>query len=466
MSDYLVNLSSNKTARFLVRKLGLPVPLPQPLDRAFNPWAMQPLQGKTVFFCSGSGALLPDLVAGSLLRMGADLWIQGGSLELPGTKRLDPALPPGQTGADALVFDATGFKDPDNLDELYHFFHAQVRGLNACGRTLVLLRPPEEARDPLVRATLRAVEGFIRSLGRELGRKGSTALTVHVDTGAEERIEPVLHFFLSNHSAYISGQSIHISAQVPLVQGASFEKPLAGKTALVTGSARGIGAATARALAREGAKVILMDRPAEMEAAATVANAIGGETLGCDITDAAAAERIHAHIADRHGGLDILVHNAGITRDKTLANMDDARWNQVLDVNLRALIRVNEALRDLLSENARIVCLSSVGGIAGNFGQTNYTTTKAGLIGYVQGLAPLLAARGITVNAVAPGFIETKMTAAMPFGTREGARRLCNLSQGGQPEDIAETIAFLVSPGAAGLSGEVLRVCGGSFLGA
>jgi 3-oxoacyl-[acyl-carrier protein] reductase len=149
-----------------------------------------------------------------------------------------------------------------------------------------------------------------------------------------------------------------------------------------------------------------------------------------------------------------------------LANMDAPRWNMVLDVNLISLMRVNESLLDFLRDGGRIVCLSSIGGIAGNVGQTNYAATKAGVIGYIEGLAPILAPRGITVNAIAPGFIETKMTAAVPLATREVARRLCNLSQGGQPQDIAEAITFLASPGASGMTGEVLRVCGGNFIGA
>lgn len=466
MSDFLVRLSANKTARAWIRRLHLPVPLPPVLERADGPWQAKPLAGQSAILCVGKGAMLSDLLTDALARMGADLWVQGRSGEVPGVKRLDDANPPERLGPRALVFDATGFDAPDALDELYRFFHAHVRGLIPCGRAVVVLRPPEETCDPLVRAARRAVEGFMRSLGRELGRRGSTAQTLHVDSGAEDRVEPILRFLLSSRSAYISGQPVHVSARVPLVDSVPLEQPLAGKVALVTGSARGIGAATSRALAREGAKVIIMDRPSELEAATALANGIGGEALGCDITEAPAADTIRAHVMARHGGIDVLVHNAGVTRDKTLANMDSDRWGMVLDVNLNALIRVNEALRDTVREHGRIVCLSSVGGIAGNVGQTNYAATKAGVIGYVQGLAPLLAPRGIAVNAVAPGFIETRMTAAIPLGTREVARRLCNLSQGGLPEDVAEAIVFLVSPGAAGLSGEVLRVCGGNFVGA
>jgi 3-oxoacyl-[acyl-carrier protein] reductase len=209
-----------------------------------------------------------------------------------------------------------------------------------------------------------------------------------------------------------------------------------------------------------------MDRESEIAVATQVAQSIQGTALVCDVTDARAAEIILEHVREHYDGLDIVVHNAGVTRDKTLGNMTKDQWSMVLGVNLLGLIRCNEKLLDSIRDGGRIIALSSVGGIAGNAGQTNYAATKAGLIGYVQALAPMVASRGITVNAVAPGLIETRMTAAMPMGTREVARRLCSLMQGGLPEDIAETITFLASPGATGITGEVLRVCGGNFLGA
>lgn len=464
MSDFLVRLSANKTASALVRGLGLP--LPQALRRVDGPLESEPLKGCAVFLALGSGAALGTSLIASIQRTGASLWLQGMTPPDEHTKTLDANTLPEDLRPHALVFDATGLAGPDGLTEMYRFFHDHVRGLGKNARAIVLARPPADASDPLVRAARRAVEGFVRSLGRELGRKGSTAQTVYVDLGAEDRVEGVLRFVLGKSSAYVSGQALHVSAVVPAGAVTNFVQSLAGKVALVTGAARGIGEATARALAREGATVIVMDRPAEIEAATAVANSIGGSALAADVTASDAAEKIRAHVTQHHGGLDILVHNAGITRDKMLVNMAEDRWMQVLDVNLLALIRTNEALLDFLRDGARIVCLSSIGGIAGNVGQTNYAATKAGVIGYIQGLAPKVAARGITVNAIAPGFIETKMTAAVPLATREVARRLCNLSQGGQPQDIAEAITFLASPGAAGMTGEVLRVCGGNFIGA
>ena len=211
-----------------------------------------------------------------------------------------------------------------------------------------------------------------------------------------------------------------------------------------------------------------LDRPADDARAAEVAHAIGGELLALDLTDGAAPAAVAAHLSTRHGGVDIVVHNAGVTRDRTLARMPADQWTNVIDVNLLAMARLDGALdaRGLLRDRGRVVALSSVSGIAGNLGQTNYAASKAGVIGYVRARAQALAARGVTVNAVAPGFIETRLTAAMPALVREAGRRLSALGQGGLPGDVAEVITFLSTPGAAGINGAVLRVCGGALVGA
>ena len=169
----------------------------------------------------------------------------------------------------------------------------------------------------------------------------------------------------------------------------------------------------------------------------------------------------------RYGRLDIVVHNAGITRDKLLANMDNAKWDSVIAVNIASQLRMNEAFlaSSDFATNPRIISVASTSGIAGNRGQTNYAASKAGVIGMVRSTAPLLAERGGTVNAVAPGFIETDMTAKIPFATREVARRLNSLQQGGRPIDVAEAIAFFAQPAAAGVTANVLRVCGQNLVG-
>jgi len=213
--------------------------------------------------------------------------------------------------------------------------------------------------------------------------------------------------------------------------------------------------------------VVCLDRPDDDAALARVAHELGGSALPLDITDPAAPRTIADHLRSRHGGVDIVIHNAGVTRDKTIGNMSAEQWEQAVDINLGAVTRINGALLPaVLRDGGRIVCLSSVAGIAGNVGQTNYAASKAGILGYVRALAPELAARGITVNAVAPGFIETRLTAAIPVMIREAGRRLAALGQGGLPEDVGETICFLSQPAAVGLTGQTLRVCGGALIGA
>jgi 3-oxoacyl-[acyl-carrier protein] reductase len=213
--------------------------------------------------------------------------------------------------------------------------------------------------------------------------------------------------------------------------------------------------------------VVCLDRPDDDALVAKVARDLGGSVLLADITDAGAPKQIASHLRSRHGGVDIVVHNAGVTRDKTIGNMSAEQWEQAVEINLGAVLRINRALLPgVLRDGGRILCLSSVAGIAGNVGQTNYAASKSGLIGYVRALAPELAKRGITVNAVAPGFIETRLTAAIPMMIREAGRRLSALGQGGLPQDVGETLVFLSQPASVGITGQTLRVCGGALIGA
>jgi 3-oxoacyl-[acyl-carrier protein] reductase len=307
----------------------------------------------------------------------------------------------------------------------------------------------------------------MRSLAKEVGRKGITAQLIYVAKGAESRLETPLRFFLSRHSAFVDGQVVHLTKEAQGEVTSEYTQVLNNKVALVTGAARGIGAAIAERLAAEGAKVVCLDRLGEEALLGQVAEPIGGEALTVDITSADAADRIANHMGDNHGGVDIVVHNAGIARDKTLTKMSEDWWDTVLDINLASVVPINERLlQDTLHKKGRIVCLSSIAGIAGNAGQTNYAASKAGLIGYVAALGKQTAKHGITANAVAPGFIETRMTGEIPLANRQAGRRLSSLSQGGLPSDVAEAVTFFASPGANGLNGQVLRVCGQSLLGA
>jgi 3-oxoacyl-[acyl-carrier protein] reductase len=236
----------------------------------------------------------------------------------------------------------------------------------------------------------------------------------------------------------------------------------------VTGASRGIGASIAEVLGRDGAHVVCLDVPAQGGELSEVANRVGGSSLQLDITATDAPTRLVDHLAQRHGGVDVVVHNAGVLRDKTLGRMEPGQWDAVIAVNLTSQERINEALlrTDALRANGRIIGVSSIAGIAGNVGQTNYATSKAGVIGVVEALADELAGRGGTINAVAPGFIETRMTAGVPLVTREVGRRLNSLSQGGLPVDVAETIAWYAHPASTGVNGNVVRVCGQMLLGA
>ncbi|MGN6277028.1 MAG: 3-oxoacyl-ACP reductase [Solirubrobacterales bacterium] len=367
--------------------------------------------------------------------------------------------------AKALVFDATGISDSTQLVELQRFFYPAVPRLQRSGRAVVLGTPPAAAGSVEAHIAQRALEGFTRSLGKEIGGKGSTAQLVYVEPGAEDQLESTLRFLLSPKSAYVSGQVIRIGKGVAPTPEIDWERPLEGKTALVTGASRGIGAAIANTLARDGATVVGLDIPPMAADLKTVTEAIGGRSIEADIPADDAPEQIAAALSD---GVDVVVHNAGVTKDRTIAKMPEERWTQLMEINLSSEERINEALlaKKLLQPNGRIVGVSSMAGIAGNNGQTNYAASKAGVIGMVEAMAPELAKRKATINAVAPGFIETQMTAAMPIGPREAGRRLSSLSQGGLPVDVAETIAWFASPASTGVNGNVVRVCGQSLLGA
>jgi 3-oxoacyl-[acyl-carrier protein] reductase len=369
-----------------------------------------------------------------------------------------------------LLFDATGITSPAGLTALHEFFTPLLRNVGHSGRVVVVGTTPEATGSVDERIAQRALEGFTRSLGKELQR-GATVSLVYLSPEAKPAatgLESTLRFILSAKSAYVDGQVFYVGS-ADSTPPADWDRPLTGRVAIVTGAARGIGATIAEVFARDGAKVVAVDVEAAAEALSDTAARVGGTALTLDVTAEDAVDRITEHLKDHYGGkADVLVNNAGITRDKLLANMDDARWNSVLAVNLLAPQRLAQGLVDngSIGDGGRIIGLSSMAGIAGNRGQTNYAATKAGMIGLTQALAPVLADKGITINAVAPGFIETKMTEAIPLATREVGRRLNSLFQGGQPVDVAETIAYFASPASNAVTGNTIRVCGQAMLGA
>lgn len=474
MSDRYLEFTNSPFGKSLASLLGLPSP-PR-LKRADGAYAAQPFAQRGVLLGGSSRGELAAPLLAALAAAGAQVQVVPAHAGFAPLKqaaanagiaiRNEPNPEDRAAAAFAFVFDASGIASPAQLRELYDFMQPRVGRIPASGRVLILSRAPADAGDAAAQASAAALRGFVRSFGKEVGKKGVTVNLLEVGRGADSALDGPLRFFLGEHSAFITGQTLALGA-AGAQAGLSFVAPLAGRTAVVTGAARGIGAAIAATLAREGAKVVGIDRPQEEGALGETLSKIDGYGLALDITAADAPLRIAQELQRGFGGADIVVHNAGITRDKMLKNMVPHLWDQVLDVNFGAILRINDVLlREGLKDGARMVCISSIGGIAGNAGQTNYGATKAGVIGYVEALAATMAKRGGAINAVAPGFIETQMTAQMPTGPREVGRRLASLGQGGLPIDIAEAVTFLASPLAMAVNGRTLRVCGQNFVGA
>ncbi len=506
MSDVLLSLGSNPNARRIFKQLGIPLDLPQPLRRARSPRAAMELRDRNLVVSMRKDSAAADCVAQALCRGGAHILFAGHSRDdIPArfyelgeafarpTGLVSPATLRDLKKQDGAVFDATWIRTAADLRALYEFFHPLARSFSRCAHIVVLgstLEGDEPAESAAAQA---ALDGFVRALSKELGGDGTTVNLLWIEPGAEELAEGPLTFLLSDRCAFVTGQPLtatSLAVQEHHGHGHDhghdhdhdpendddgayvLELPrpgvgaLAGEIALVTGAGRGIGAATAKALAGEGARVVCLDRPEDDALVSAVARQIGGEVLLVDVSAPDAPQQI-VKALEELGGVDIVVHNAGVTRDKKLANMKPEAWDLAVDINLAAVMRINTALLDgCMHEQGRIVLLSSVAGIAGNLGQTNYAASKAGLLGYCDALASEVAHSGITVNAIAPGFIETRLTAAIPVMIREAGRRLSSLGQGGLPEDVAEAITFLALPSSRGISANVLRVCGGALIGA
>ncbi len=446
MPDRYQSLTGTSVGRLLVKRLGLPDPWPLARYSTGDPL----VPGRVLV--GGGGRLQGEAVA-ALAAIGEDViraWEGGQPLA-------------------GLVFDATDIESSEQLVGLTAFFAPVCRALEVSGRVVVLGTTPRLAATPSESIAQRALEGFTRSLGKELGR-GCTVQLVYVSPGAEDRIASTLTFLLSAKSAYVSGQVITIGLDLPEPDVGSVDAtaPLDGTVALVTGASRGIGASIARTLRRDGASIVGVDVPSAASGLEVLMDELGGQRVSLDISAVDAPQRLARVLRDTYGAVDIVVHNAGVTRDRRLVNMVPDRWSSVIDVNLRAPERITSELlgHDLVRRNGRVLGVASIAGIAGNAGQTNYATSKAGVIGLVDALAPVAAQVGVTVNAVAPGFIESQMTARMPLLLREAGRRMNSMAQGGLPVDVAETIAWFADPRSYGVTGNVVRVCGQSLLGA
>lgn len=433
-------------------KLGLPEP---PELRRGRTLPAEPLVATSL---AGS-----SLASDALTLLGVDA---GHVLEDDGP---EPPVYPGRIGG--IIVDACGLRTIPELEKLRAALRPAVKALAGSGRVIVLADAQVDGLE--ANAVRQALDGINRTVGKEL-RRGATSNLVQVAAGtAASDLASTFSFLLEGRSAFVDGQTWTVGpAATGLTLPLPATQPLGGRIVVVTGAARGIGAQIATVAARDGARVVCVDVPAGGEALAELANHLRGTALQLDVTAPDAGERIAAHVASRYGTdarIHGVVHNAGITRDKLLVNTDAGRWAAVLNVNLAAQLRINPVLLDGrdggLSDEGRIVSIASTSGIAGNRGQANYAASKAGVVGLVRALAPELAPRRITVNAVAPGFIETDMTARIPFVQREIFRRTNSLGQGGLPVDVAETICYFLDPSSAGVTGQVIRVCGQNLVG-
>ncbi|GAA3881498.1 3-oxoacyl-ACP reductase [Tessaracoccus defluvii] len=461
--DILETIYNTPAGRFVARKAGLPDP---PKLRRGRLMPAGPV-------------VLGELPGGGIaMEAMALLGVAPGQpvVDLPESRvkddkgRMVPPRYPARPGA--IIVDATGLREIVQLEGIRALLRPAMRSLESSGRIIILASDASAVEGLEAKAVAQAIDGINRTVGKEQ-RDGCTSNLVFIKRGTRASdLVSTLSFLLEGRSAFVDGQTWRVGPAK--VSNALSSRPFDGRLVVVTGAARGIGAAIARTFARDGATVVAIDIPPAGDALAKVANEIGGSALQLDITAADAGAQIAAHVASRHGAerrIWALVHNAGITRDRMLANLDEQRWASLMEVNLAAQMRINDFLlaNDVpggLADEARLVGIASTSGVAGNKGQTNYAASKAGVMGYVWALRDELGERPITINAVAPGFIETDMTAAIPFVQREVFRRTNSLGQGGNPVDVAETLAYLCDPASGGVDGQIVRVCGQNLIGA
>ena len=445
MSDKYLELANSKLGKSLLSAIGLPEPVALRREEANTAHRLH----CDIRIGSSTGAVFGDLI----------------NRALDSTEANRVAL-----DADTksnLIFDASGIANADQSCELYEFFHQFLPKLERCGRIVIVAHKPSALKDTEHATLQRGLVGFVKSMAKEIGRKGATANLLYVDKGGEDSMAAPLRFLLSAGSAFTNAQLLTVAPAVAVME-ADWYRPLEGKLVVVTGAARGIGRAISQVLARDGAQVIGVDIEQAQTQLAEAMSEINGHALGLDITAPDAPQRLLEFCRQQSPKLHGIVHNAGVTRDKMLSKMTAHQWRMLMEVNLGSVQAINKALlsTDMLDQGGRIIGIASISGIAGNVGQTNYGFSKSAVIGMVKSMAQSCAQRGITINGVAPGFIETQMTAAIPFATRQMGRRLSSLGQGGLPVDVAEVIAFYLSPQAAGVNGNMLRVCGQSLLGA
>lgn len=478
--DAYLGLVSDGPGRKVATTLGLPAPVQLRRHRPDRPLVEGPV---VVLSAMGDGPEPgtsstddADRIAHHLLGRGLEIHRNGDDLRTVG----------------AVVVCLTEVRTPADLSAPALELAGLLRKLAPGGRIVTLSRPAlavaagaavnvpvsggatteDNYSSVVVNAARQGVVGFLRSVAQEM-RGGATANGIVVADGLSVCAPSVLgglDFLLSGRSAFVDGQFLAVSddrGPESLSVTPQGEQPFKDRVIVVTGAARGIGEQIAYVLHEQGARVVPVDVPVAGDKLSALANRLGTASLTLDVTADDAGRRILEHCRTRYGQINGIVHNAGITRDKLLANMDEAKFSSVVAVNAEAPLRITEQLlADPMAHGLRVVGLASTSGIAGNRGQTNYAASKAAVVGMTAGLAPLMAQRSGTANAVAPGFIETEMTAKIPAARRQVARRVNSLQQGGLPRDVAEAVAFLLSDAAAGINGQTLRVCGQNMVGA
>jgi 3-oxoacyl-[acyl-carrier protein] reductase len=470
MTDVLLSLSRSTLARKFVKSSGLPIPMPQALVRQRAPWRHDTLQGMNLAVGRGEFSVLAEQNEVTRLAHRQRFTDMVEALNDAGADTSGE-----YNQLDGILFDASTLTTPESLKTIYEYFYNRIGKLKPCSHILIVGDAGPKLSDsagvvqsqlsPVAAATQEALTGFVRSLSKELGSRGITANLIFACNGTN--LNGVVRYFLSHHSSYVSGQVLVASEEG--VSSSKFEKLLTGRTILVTGAAHGIGAAIARRAAGEGAKVLLLDRPQEISALEALGREIRGTILPVDLLgENSVSQTIKKlrELAPIHG----VVHNAGITQDKMLFKMNAEKWNSVVALNLSVPLAMTELMMGkehdfICAKDASFVFISSISGLAGNAGQTNYAATKSGVTGYVRALAKSDICGKSRFNCVAPGFIDTRMTQAMPMAVREVAKRLNSLKQGGEPDDIAQAVVFLLSDASLPVNGETLRVCGQNIVG-
>ncbi len=368
----------------------------------------------------------------------------------------------------AILVDTRSFKSLTDLNKMYLDLNKCVGKLEDEGRILLISNTSTTKQNtPIEAAVQSSLIGFIKSLGKELGRKGSTVNLLQLENQAHAAsIQLCLEYFLSSKACYVSGQTLEIHSAKKLNKPAKIHKPYQKQTVLITGACGSIGQKVAETLSQRGATVLLVDLPSNNTPLKRLAQKTKGIALTVDLTKPNATGLIAETIQQELGQLNILIHSAGITKDRLFKNMPPTQWTEVIHVNLTAPITITDTLlsKNLIAKSGRVILISSIVGLSGNAGQTQYSASKAGLIGYMQALKTSTQKKQITINTIAPGFITSPMVKNIPAITREAAKRSNAFAQPGLPEDVAEAAALFAHPNAKGLNGRVLRVCGLAYI--